>query len=72
MNISGASATPGIKRMGVQIAKARREIAMLNRRDVLVLEEDDLVRQKRGTDRCDLAPIVGVSGRIWIVLFGMG
>src|SRR6185312_4648202 len=40
--------------MGVQLAEARREVAMLHRRDVLVLEEDHLAVQKGGADLGDL------------------
>ncbi len=40
--------------MGVQLAKARREVAMLHRREVLVLEEDHLVLEERAADLRDL------------------
>jgi hypothetical protein len=44
----------GIERVCVQLAEARREVAMLQRRDVLVLEKDHLVLEKRRTDLRDL------------------
>src|SRR6185312_10975279 len=43
-----------IEGMGVKLAEPCREIALLQRRDVLILEEDDLVREQRGADLGDL------------------
>ena len=40
----------GIERMGVQPAKARGEIAMLHRRQMLILEEDHQMFQQRLAD----------------------
>ena len=47
--------------MGVQVAEPRGEVAMLDRRDVLVLEEDHLVVQQRLPDRAD--QVVGLRRR---------
>src|SRR5690348_15622241 len=51
--------------MGVQVAEARGEVPMLNRRDVLVLEEDDLVLEQCRADLRDEF-VAGIPGEIHI------
>ena len=49
----GSFGNSGIERVGVKLAEARGEVAVLDRRDVLILEEDHLVGEERGADLRD-------------------